>query len=159
MYFHESEGRVKILLTRVQHPILHGNLCNKRFILYSHKHGTRISVSTQYLTSEITFCLLYCVLIPFTRSLSFSDYRLYLRPTIHVATLLGYYSATTNFSHNFSQLPLVVAMRMVATAHAYYNMQYGRILHSCSMEHLYYAHLEYKINSSIGWTLKTIHAL
>ena len=43
----------------------------------------------------------------------------------------------------------MVAMRMVATVHAYYNVQYGRILHSCSMEHLYYAHLGYRINASI----------
>ena len=25
MFFHESEGRVKILLARVQYPVLHGN--------------------------------------------------------------------------------------------------------------------------------------
>ena len=36
MYFHESEGRVKILLARVQYsPVLHGNQCNKRFLLSS----------------------------------------------------------------------------------------------------------------------------
>ena len=35
MYFHESEGRVKILPARVQYAVLHGNACNKRFILYS----------------------------------------------------------------------------------------------------------------------------
>ena len=34
MYFHESEGRVKILPARVQYAVLHGNACNKRFILY-----------------------------------------------------------------------------------------------------------------------------
>ena len=41
-------------------------------------------------------------------------------------------------------------MCMVATAHAYYNVQHGRILHSCSMEHYYYAHLEYRINMDIA---------
>ena len=35
MYFHESKGRVKILPARVQYAVLHGNACNKRFILYS----------------------------------------------------------------------------------------------------------------------------
>ena len=35
MYFYESEGRVKILPARVQYAVLHGNACNKRFILYS----------------------------------------------------------------------------------------------------------------------------
>ena len=35
MYFHESEGRVRILPARVQYSILQGNKCNKRFILYS----------------------------------------------------------------------------------------------------------------------------
>ena len=43
-------------------------------------------------------------------------------------------SATTNFSH---------------TAHAYYNVQYERILYSCSMEHLYYANLGYRIMNVI----------
>ena len=27
--FHKSEGRVKILVARVQYPVLHGNYCNK----------------------------------------------------------------------------------------------------------------------------------
>ena len=35
----------------------------------------------------------------------------------------------------------LLTMHMVATVHAHYNVQYGRILHSCSMEHLYYAHI------------------
>ena len=35
MYFHESEGRVKILPARVQYTVLHVNACNKIFILYS----------------------------------------------------------------------------------------------------------------------------
>ena len=48
----------------------------------------------------------------------------------------GYFSIYGK-GKGFSQLPLVVA-----TAHAYYNVQYGRILHSSSMEHLYYANLE-----------------
>ena len=53
------------------------------------------------------------------------------------------------FTSPKDELLLVVAMRMVATAHVYYNVQYGRILHSCSMENLYYAHLEYRIISYI----------
>ena len=57
-------------------------------------------------------------------------------------------SATTNFSHNFSQLSLVVVMCMVATADACYNVQYGRMLQSCSMEHYYYAHLECRIKAT-----------
>ena len=44
----------------------------------------------------------------------------------------------------------MVAMRMFATVHVYYNVQYRRILHSCSMEHLYYAHLEYRIQVFIN---------
>ena len=35
MYFHESEGRVKMLPAQVQYSVLQGNKCNKRFILYS----------------------------------------------------------------------------------------------------------------------------
>jgi len=99
-----------------------------------------ISVSTQYVPSQIAFGFFYRVFVLIIRSLSFSD-SLESSSNHSCSDTPGLTSATTNFCHNFSQLSLVVAMCMVATAHAYYNVQYGRILHSCSMKHYILPHL------------------
>ena len=69
----------------------------------------------------------FCLFVLFICSSSFSDS---LESSSNHSCID---TPTTNFCRNFSHLTLVVAMHMVTTAHAYYIVQYGRILHSCTL--------------------------
>ena len=92
-----------------------------------------ISVSMQYVPSQIAFGFLYCVFVLFIRSSLFSDSFKSLS-NHSCSDTPGLLVLLPTLAIIFSQLSLVVTIRMVATVHAYYNVQYGRILHSCSVE-------------------------